>query len=329
MSNEHSLNQKDEDLDLAFPGSELAVAREQLGLTRSDVARELKLSEKYIDSLERGAFDELPSMVFARGYIQSYSKLLRLDVARYLALFDELYGRTSAGSPPQFRSAPGVQSSAKLGDPVIKWSAWIFVLAIIAATVWWWKIQQGADQAVSQLPEAQSVEVESVDGRTLIVPSGIVEESEVSPSAQPDMDVVASESATDDGEASVDESSQSEQTMGAESNVSQAGVVDASESSVTDNPVTTETAQQAVNDGESSLRMTFAGECWISVEDHDGKVLAMRVMPAGSEFTVSGEAPIKLLLGKVEAVGEVLFNGVPVEFNRESRSGVVRLTLPQ
>ena len=67
MSNEQLLNQDGEGLETEFPARELAVAREQQGLTKYDVARELRLSEKYIDSLERGAFDELPSMVFARG----------------------------------------------------------------------------------------------------------------------------------------------------------------------------------------------------------------------------------------------------------------------
>jgi len=178
VSNEQLLNQEAEGIETDFPAHELPVAREQLGLTKSDVARELRLSEKYIDSLERGAFNELPSMVFARGYVQSYTRLLKLDTKRYLDLFDRLYGRTGAGAAPQFRIAPGVQSTAKLGDPVIKWSAWIFIMVIVAATVWWWKTQQGEGQPVSQMPAAQSVEVESVDGSTLIVPSGITEESD-------------------------------------------------------------------------------------------------------------------------------------------------------
>lgn len=323
MSNEQLLNQEAEGLETEFPAGELAVAREQQGLTRSDVARELRLSEKYIDSLERGAFNELPSMVFARGYVQSYTKLLKLDAKHYLDLFDRLYGRTGAGAAPQFRIAPGVQSTAKLGDPVIKWSAWIFVLAIIAATVWWWKTQQGVGQPVSQMPAAQSVEVESVDGSTLIVPSGITEESEAQNPDQSGIDAALPDVATEAGEETAGAVTGSpEEEMDPEAG-------DTSETLVAGDTAVEEPDPQPVTGSDASLRITFTDECWVSVEDHTGKVLAMRVKPAGSELSVSGETPIKLLLGRVEAVGQVFFNGTPIEFNRDSRSGVVRLTLPQ
>ncbi|WP_417225001.1 RodZ domain-containing protein [Amphritea sp.] len=318
MSNEQLLSHETEEHGKAFPAAEFAAAREQQGLTKNDVARELRLSEKYIDSLERGAFDELPSMVFARGYVQSYTKLLKLDVNRYLALFDNLYGRASAGNAPQFRISPGVQSTAKLGDPVIKWSAWVFVLAIVAATVWWWKIQQGTDLAVSFSPATESVEVESVDGSTLIVPSGISHRDELQTLVQPEINLVSQDS--EDGAIT---------ELTSESEATEAEAADTPAVASDEAEVQAETASQPVDTGDVSLRITFNDECWVSVEDHTGKVLEMRVKPAGSELSVSGEAPLKLLLGRVEAVDNVFLNGSPIEFNRDSRSGVVRLTLPQ
>lgn len=325
MSNEPLDNLDVELLETAFPAAELVAAREQQGLTQSDVAQELRLSVKYIDSLERGAFDELPSMVFARGYVQSYSKLLKVDVNRYLAMFDRLYGRVGAGNAPQFRSTPGVQSTAKLGDPVIKWSAWIFVLAIVAVTIWWWKTQQGVDSTSSLSPAAESVEVESVDGSTLIVPSGLAPQSEEQNLTQAKIDplnLAASGDEVNASDASQDAIESADSVVGqlAETVEPVVAVATGAQSEV---------APSADGAGDVALRITFTNECWVSVEDHSGKVLAMRVKPAGSELNVSGEAPIKLLLGRVEAVGQVFVNGSPIAFNRESRSGVVRLTLPQ
>jgi cytoskeleton protein RodZ len=319
VSNEQLLNHEGEEYGQVFPAAEFAAAREQQGLSVNDVARELKLSEKYIDSLERGAFDELPSMVFARGYVQSYSKLLNLDVNRYLALFDNLYGRASAGSAPQFRTTPGVQSTAKLGDPVIKWSAWIFVLAIVAATVWWWKIQQGTDPAVSLSPATESVEVESVDGSTLIVPSGLTHRNDHLAEVQPEINLVTADDNSDLLTDAAADTAEAESVETDEAiNEVQANIEEPKEE-----------PSQPVTGTDVSLRITFTDECWVSVEDHTGKVLEMRVKPKGSELNVSGEAPLKLLLGRVEAVGNVFLNGSAIEFNRDSRSGVVRLTLPQ
>ncbi|RTE66528.1 helix-turn-helix domain-containing protein [Amphritea opalescens] len=324
MSNEQLLGQETEEYGQVFPAAEFVTAREQQGLSVDDVARELKLSGKYIESLERGAFDELPSMVFARGYVQSYSKLLNLDVSRYLALFDNLYGSTSAGNAPQFRTTSGAQSTAKLGDPVIKWSAWIFVLAIVAATVWWWKIQQGADPAISLSPATESVEVESVDGSTLIVPSGLAHGNDNQTAPQPEINLVAS-----DGTELTADAANSEVPEADSAETSSDASIDSSVETQAEAEVQQEEAPQPVIGTDVSLRITFTDECWVSVEDHTGKVLEMRVKPGGSELNVSGEAPLKLLLGRVEAVGNVFLNGSAVEFNRGSRSGVVRLTLPQ
>lgn len=317
MSNDQSLNQEDE--GQVFPTAELIAAREQEGLSQKDVAHELRLSDKYIDSLERAAFEELPSLVFARGYIRSYTKLLKLDEERFLTHFDAMYGRSK--SAPNIRSAPGMQSSARLSDPMIKWSTWIFLLVIIAATVWWWKTQQGVDQSLSQLPAAQSVEVELADGTTLIVQPVLVENpAQASGSGEPA--VVGESEILPSGEISIPLT------------VTETVLVDTpvtevvAEPSVELKPIV-ETVKQQVGSAEGTLRITFVDECWVSVEDSTGEVLAMRVKPAGSELAVSGVTPLKVLLGRASAVGDVVFDGKSVKFDRNIRSGVVRLNLPQ
>lgn len=320
MSSDQSLNQDGE--GQVFPSAELIAAREQEGLSLKDVAHELRLSEKYIESIERAAFEELPSLVFARGYIRSYTKLLKLDEERFLAYFDAMYGRSK--SAPNIRSALGMQSSARLSDPMIKWSTWIFLLMIVAATVWWWKTQQGVDQSLSQLPAAQSVEVESADGTTLIVQPVIVDSAVDSSVEQVggDGQVVGEAEALSAGEISIPLT------------VTETVLVDAEVSAVVaEQSVEPEPAEEArdrqVGSIEGTLSITFVDECWVSVEDSAGEVLAMRVKPAGSELKVSGVTPLKVLLGRASAVGEVVFDGEPVKFDRNIRSGVVRLNLPQ
>ncbi len=316
MSNDQSLNQDGE--GQVFPTAELIAAREQEGLSQKDVAHELRLSDKYIDSLERAAFEELPSLVFARGYIRSYTKLLKLDEERFLIHFDAMYGRSK--SAPNIRSAPGMQSSARLSDPMIKWSTWIFLLVIIAATVWWWKTQQGVDQSLSQLPVTQSVEVESTDGTTLIVQPVQIEKP-VEASGSGELSVVGESEILPSGEISIPLT------------VTETALVDTQVTDVVaEQPVElkpVETIKQQAGSAEGTLRITFVDECWVSVEDSTGEVLAMRVKPAGSELSVSGVTPLKVLLGRANAVGDVIFDGKSVKFDRNIRSGVVRLNLPQ
>ena len=60
-------------------GQTLRKARETLNLSRDDVATALKLQTKFIVALESDQFDLLPEHTFVKGYIRSYSSLLKLD----------------------------------------------------------------------------------------------------------------------------------------------------------------------------------------------------------------------------------------------------------
>ena len=351
MSEVMSQSVDSEEQEDGFPAAELIAARERQGLTQRDVARELRLSEKYIDSLERAAFEELPSMVFARGYIRSYTKLIKLDADRYLAVFDQFYGH--GGTPPVKRTASGIGQQAKVGDPAIKWPVWIVVLILIGATVWWWKTQQGGQQSVESLGMAQSIEVESADGTIVVVePRPVIElqlsEEKAVEQSESDINNTAADNADSENtvEQGIDPASVevavaetpllNESANNTDDTSADVAEVLAATPTEENEPVQTVQVAEATVASNStaeagsigSLRVTFTDECWVSVEDVTGEVLAMRVKPAGSELNVSGPTPLKVLLGKSSAVKEVFFNGQPVNVDRASRAGVVRLSLP-
>ena len=60
-------------------GQKIKSARQEQNLSLGDVAERLKLSVKQIEALERDDFDCLPSIVFARGFVRSYAKLLKMN----------------------------------------------------------------------------------------------------------------------------------------------------------------------------------------------------------------------------------------------------------
>ncbi len=76
-------------------GEMLRSAREARGLDRSRIERDTRIRERYLSALERGAYDELPGEVYARGFLRSYAKYLGLDPDAMLALY-RLETRTSA-----------------------------------------------------------------------------------------------------------------------------------------------------------------------------------------------------------------------------------------
>lgn len=322
MSNEKSQSVDQEEQGLAFPVGELIAAREAAGLSQKDVARDLRLSEKYIEAIETADFAALPSMVFARGYVRSYTKLLQLDMDRYLSIFDEVYGQ---GRPSrEYAGVSGIEPQARLGDPMVKWTTRIFILVVIAASIWWWKTQQGNDQLAPELVSSPAVEVQAVDGSTVVVEPEVVVDSNpvivpvsVVDSAVADTQPAESVVETASAEASVTETT--EQESSTEPEVTLAAVVE---------ETVQPEAEVAVAADVGRLQVSFTEECWVSVLDRNGEVLAKRVKPAGSKLDVSGPLPMKVLLGNASAVQEVLFNGAPVSIENVSRANVVRMSLP-
>jgi len=63
----------------AAPHVRLSQARQAQDLTTADVARRLKLSVWQIEALESGQYQRLPGVIFVRGFIRNYARLLKLD----------------------------------------------------------------------------------------------------------------------------------------------------------------------------------------------------------------------------------------------------------
>jgi flagellar biosynthesis protein FlhG len=62
-----------------FTGRLLSKVRESMGVELSEIARETKISVSHLAAIEAEAFDELPALVYTRGFVQQLAKFLKLD----------------------------------------------------------------------------------------------------------------------------------------------------------------------------------------------------------------------------------------------------------
>src|ERR1017187_10366523 len=55
--------------------------RERVGrnLELQQAAQELKISKRFLDAIEREAFDELPGAIFVKSFVRQYARFLGLD----------------------------------------------------------------------------------------------------------------------------------------------------------------------------------------------------------------------------------------------------------
>lgn len=122
-----------ETIPSAGPGEILRKHRESFGLTPADVAIRLRLRTCFIDALEQNDYQKIPNLVFARGYLRSYARILQLSENDIVQKFEQLQltDNSSAVRSPlrnSFKKPPSKEHSTlpwiMLGVAII-----IFVIA--------------------------------------------------------------------------------------------------------------------------------------------------------------------------------------------------------
>ncbi|EMR0792343.1 TPA: helix-turn-helix domain-containing protein, partial [Pseudomonas aeruginosa] len=119
------------------PGETLRQAREQKGLSLSQVAGQLNLTENSLRQLENGAFDKLPGHTFSRGYIRAYAKLMGLDQAELVNSFDHFTGTNASGSTVQ--SLGRVAEPVRLSRNVLRIVSLLLLALLIGFGYFWWQ----------------------------------------------------------------------------------------------------------------------------------------------------------------------------------------------
>ncbi len=92
---------EESDVDSAWDGPRLRRARLARGLEIDDVAGVTKVNPTYLRFLEDERFDDLPAVVYVRGFVVAYARLLGLDPARvapsYVLRCEEHRGQQTRG----------------------------------------------------------------------------------------------------------------------------------------------------------------------------------------------------------------------------------------
>jgi len=127
------------------PGARLATAREAQGLSLGDVARQLKLSVRQVEALERDDYDAFPSRVFVRGFLRNYGRLLQVDLEHQIAQLGPAEP-ASAPEPAHVRTA-SADSGARVRR--IRWSLAALLAMAIAVALFRPAPDRGAGPATS------------------------------------------------------------------------------------------------------------------------------------------------------------------------------------
>src|ERR687888_163493 len=90
----------------AHEGRTLRRARQRKHLSIGEAAEATRISERFLEALEREApIEEFPAPVYARAFLREYAAYLGLDPEKLVQAFD---GRHQAEAEPQLVPAPAV-----------------------------------------------------------------------------------------------------------------------------------------------------------------------------------------------------------------------------
>jgi cytoskeleton protein RodZ len=282
-------------------GRRLAAARESLGLSVADVARQIKLSVHQVEALEADDLARLPkSPVIVKGFLRNYAKLVQLDPNQLLG---NLHGMPGGGdeAPAKYRRRE-VVTFERPSRPWLK--AILGVLLIVAILLGVYEYQMNPD-LFSEPDKLGTGERAAVTGG--------------SPPSQP---AAGPPPQASDAQPPPAVTVEGPETPAAPSSVVEAAAVTpASAVADVNSPPTAAAAS-----GQGIVRFRFERDAWIEIKDRDGNRIMNELGKAGTEKSAQGIPPLRLVVGAASGV-KVEWNDQPVNIVPFTKVDVARFTL--
>lgn len=100
--NNISLEAKDQPFEATTYGGLLRIARENKELSIDQVSSQLRISPDQIEGLESDNYKVFPTPVYARAHLRSYARLLGVDEAKIISLFNAALAPDDKDPAPLF-----------------------------------------------------------------------------------------------------------------------------------------------------------------------------------------------------------------------------------
>ena len=326
-------------------GAQLAALREKRGMSIEDVSARLKISVQKLKRLETGDWDALPEMPFVQGVVRSYARMLGADPEPMIEPLRR-FGRAAAIDIPQPQvGQPSIpKSPVRFRSPVAasqaKWPWALVALIVIAGAAWYFgnahKSGRGSSEpavlasaaSASDTTEAAEPASQPVVADANGTPPGADGTNGVNNGNTESTVNNASASAAAAGPGLIAAADPSHMVAGL-AGASAPAASTASTASVASTPMAAADGKASVAGavGNSKIALRLKADSWVEVRSKDGKVLFSQLMRAGAEQEITGDAPLKIVVGNVAGVESLEFNGQPVEIKSRNAGNVARLTL--
>ncbi|WP_020408504.1 RodZ domain-containing protein [Hahella ganghwensis] len=344
MSSENAVQQKTNNK----PGSRLKRAREDKGWSVSDTAEKLHVIPRYVRAIEEGEYDQLPGLVFLKGYIRSYARLVNLSEDR---LIEDLEQELLMSSDPMMETGSAAVSPAgfeesKGGGKKVLLLGIVIVLAGVGYFAWEYFSQQQVTTPEASAPlepeevmEQDRTQLEGVDTETVTSTATSTDAASVSDNAPivaeelitPEEPVPASEAVIDAQptlEPSVETVTESSEPETPSVTLEEAVVQVPEPAEAVEEVTASSSVAESADSSSVTVKAVFTGDCWFDLRDRDNN-RTVGLYRAGDVVDFSGAYPLRFVVGAVNAVS-IDVNGKPLDFSQyRVRNNRVELVLEQ
>lgn len=330
-------------------GQQLKRAREQKGLSVSAVADAQHLRPAVIHAIEAGDYEQIDSELFLKGYVRIYARQVDLDPDAVIATLDKELEplRQQRAQAEELNPLVDIERRRRQKRRIAKLLFFILVIVIVVfaglrflenADTTFGPDDTGNSEPASETSEPVEPEPENSDSESAgdsEPAAGVSGTAPVEAEPEPVADEQVEEQVTGGSDlagegrpAPPEEQSEiplvtdtrsgeaSRPTQEQESGPS--GDIDESRVPVVTSapePAFEESAQPQAAADNGRLEMTFSGECWVQVTDSAGNRLVGSLQRDGDSIDVSGRVPIEVIVGAVDAIESIRFDGEPVDMS--------------
>ena len=114
-------------------GERFKAARDERGLTLSEVGEQLRIRSVYLAAIEEENWKAIGAPVYIRGFLRTYARFLGLDPEEAVAEFNTASG-TSAASSPLPVAAPASAGQRSLAP--LLWVAGVVAVVLIGFVIY-------------------------------------------------------------------------------------------------------------------------------------------------------------------------------------------------
>lgn len=322
------------------PGSKLQTARIEQGITIDEIARQMNLNKKILESLEEDQYDDLQSPIFIRGYLRTYSRLVGLDEEETIQSFSAVYKK----GDPEIRSIRSTNPEISSNDVRVKWVTYLVVIGLVVLISMWWVNSHQQDnnnansiEPVSSISEAKEKTLIEPESESVSLPSDAVVAKE--PTIEPEQTQVEEvglvESTLEEhpleNEISVPQSSDiAVQETALDQNIEVANVLNedanetplkkeetATDESLVEEPVSSQQLEivKKAEKGNDVLVIKVNATSWADISDANSQKLIKDLLKQNQTYRFVGKKPFKVFLGNGYGV-EMTLNDKTQNFSK-------------